>query len=64
VSTELVVDVLCKDCGEAGKVVIDLDAFRASCEEQGITEDDGAVALVGALEAGEVACPACVARAN
>jgi hypothetical protein len=64
VSTELAIDVICKDCGEAGKVVIDLDAFKASCEEQGIPEQQGADALVVALENGKVACPACEARRN
>jgi hypothetical protein len=61
VSTELAIDVVCKDCGEAGKVVIDLDAFKASCGEQGIPERQGADAFVAALENGKVGCPACEA---
>ena len=61
-STELVLDVVCKDCGDAGKVVLDLVAFKASCQEQRITEQEGAEAFGAFIQ--KVDCPACEARRN
>lgn len=61
-STELLVEVVCKACGHPGKIVLDLGAFWASCQAEGITEQEGAEAFVASLQ--ELDCPARIARAN
>jgi hypothetical protein len=63
-SVELAFDVVCKVCGEPGKVLLDLDAFAASCEEQGLKEQEGAEAFAAALEGGKLSYLACEASQN
>jgi hypothetical protein len=55
---------VCKVCGHSGRIELDLEAFRRSAEEQGLSDQEAADVFVAALESGEVECPACMAKRN